>query len=51
MAERQIYGFKYQTEFCNKNNLKEVDGYTDKFDAVDKKVYFIKSKLIKIKGN
>lgn len=50
MAERQIYGFKYQTEFCEKNNLKEVDGYTDKFDAVDKKGLFYQIKTYKNKG-
>ena len=33
MAERQWFGFKYQKEFCQKNNLIENKNYTDKFDT------------------
>jgi len=32
--ERQKFGFDYQTKYCKENNLKETDGYTDKFDAM-----------------
>ena len=38
--ERQIFGFKYQSDFCKKLSLKEDNGYTSKFDAYTKNFQF-----------
>ena len=36
--ERQVFGFKYQSDFCKKLSLKEDNEYTSKFDAYTKKL-------------